>query len=263
MKRAIFAAGLVFFSLVSWVGVKAQDAEALEAQYKTCAKHDIPADKCTPEIYKQLKDKENAPLEHNVAPSLSGVQERWTRTEKTDALRGTTSTRFTLEGKFLEAPQQSKISSPTFVVDCVPGGGRKQHGHTVGKLLDAYIIVGGVLDTGWGRGVGIGVQYRLDDGKVKSDLWSHSTDWSAIFLASTPVSGFVNCGLFGCGGASDAILGQMLYSHKAYRKDRISVPARKAVIQVSEYLGGNITMEFDYPDPTEVADACGLFQYWK
>lgn len=42
--------------------LQAQDASALEAQYKTCAKHYIPADKCTPEIYQQLKAKENAPV---------------------------------------------------------------------------------------------------------------------------------------------------------------------------------------------------------
>jgi hypothetical protein len=37
-----------------------QDAAALEAQYKTCANHYIPADKCTPEIYRQLEDKYGA-----------------------------------------------------------------------------------------------------------------------------------------------------------------------------------------------------------
>src|SRR5207245_1579047 len=38
----------------------AQDATELEEQYKTCAKHSIPSDKCTPEIYQQLKAKDNA-----------------------------------------------------------------------------------------------------------------------------------------------------------------------------------------------------------
>jgi hypothetical protein len=61
----------------------------------------------------------------------------------------------------------------------------------------------------------------------------------------------------------DIILGDLLYSHKAIYKENASVPARKAVIQVPEYLGGNITMEFDFPDPTEVAGSCGLFLYKK
>ena len=47
----------------------------MEEQYKTCAKHYIPADKCTPEIYKQLKDKDNAPLEPKVASALKAVKE--------------------------------------------------------------------------------------------------------------------------------------------------------------------------------------------
>jgi len=34
------------------------DAGALEAQYKTCAKHSIPADNCTLEVYYQLRDKD-------------------------------------------------------------------------------------------------------------------------------------------------------------------------------------------------------------
>ena len=53
----------------------AQDASALEAQYKTCSKHYIPADKCTPEIYQQLKAKDDAPLAPNVAAALSAAKE--------------------------------------------------------------------------------------------------------------------------------------------------------------------------------------------
>ena len=52
-----------------------QDAEALEAQYGTCAKHSIPADKCTPEIYQQLKAKDNAPLDPTTATALKAVKE--------------------------------------------------------------------------------------------------------------------------------------------------------------------------------------------
>jgi hypothetical protein len=102
---------------------------------------------------------------------------------------------------------------------------------------------------------GLNVQYRLDDGKVKSfPPLSHSTDFSAIYLSDT---------LGNFSDFKDIILGDLLYSHKAAYKENTSVPARKAVIQVSEYLGGNITMEFDFPDPTEVADSCGLFLYKK
>jgi hypothetical protein len=53
----------------------AQDASELEAQYGTCAKHSIPADKCTAEIYQQLKAKDNAPLDANTAAALKAVKE--------------------------------------------------------------------------------------------------------------------------------------------------------------------------------------------
>jgi hypothetical protein len=56
-----------------------QDAAELEAQYGTCAKHHIPADKCTPEIYQQLKAKDNAPLDPTTAVALKAVKEYQTR----------------------------------------------------------------------------------------------------------------------------------------------------------------------------------------
>jgi hypothetical protein len=54
---------------------RAQDAAALEEQYKTCARHSIPSDKCTPEIYEQLKAKDNAPLDPTTATALSAVKD--------------------------------------------------------------------------------------------------------------------------------------------------------------------------------------------
>ncbi len=199
-----------------------------------------------------------------VMPVIGLSQEKWTRIEKTDALQGTKSARFSLEGKFLEAPQNSKISSPTFVIDCDPNKWRSNR-HRRGKLLDAYIVVGAVLDSKVGSNEsaligpraasGVEVQYRIDDGKVRSEFWFHSTDFSAIFLGEP-------LGSLGM-DFKDEVLGRLLYSHQAMYKENVSVPARKAVIRVSEYLGGNITAEFDFPDPTEVADACGLFIYKK
>lgn len=50
------------------------DVAALEAQYRTCAKHYIPADKCTPEIYQQLEAKDKAPLDPTTASVLQAVK---------------------------------------------------------------------------------------------------------------------------------------------------------------------------------------------
>ena len=54
---------------------RGQDATELEAQYTACEKHHIPADKCTPEIYRQLKEKDNAPLDPNTLAALKAVKE--------------------------------------------------------------------------------------------------------------------------------------------------------------------------------------------
>jgi hypothetical protein len=52
-----------------------EDAGALEARYKTCAKHYIPVEKCTPEIYQQLKAKDEAPPDAKTAAALSAIKE--------------------------------------------------------------------------------------------------------------------------------------------------------------------------------------------
>src|SRR6266851_1201413 len=64
-----------------------QDAEALEAQYKTCAKHFIPADKCTPEIYQQLKAKDNAPLDPVAATALSPIKVYQSRLKNPESMQ--------------------------------------------------------------------------------------------------------------------------------------------------------------------------------
>jgi hypothetical protein len=64
-----------------------EDASALEARYKTCAKHYIPADKCMPEIYRQLKAKDNAPLDATVAAALKAIKEYQTRLKNPDSMQ--------------------------------------------------------------------------------------------------------------------------------------------------------------------------------
>jgi hypothetical protein len=64
-----------------------QDASALEAQYKTCAKHYIPAEKCTPEIYQQLRDKDNAPLDPNTSAALAAVKDYRNKLKNPDSVQ--------------------------------------------------------------------------------------------------------------------------------------------------------------------------------
>jgi hypothetical protein len=77
MRKSILAFTVCIMALMGGLSMaaQAQDAAALEAQYKTCAKHYIPADKCTPEIYQQLKAKDDAPLDPTTATALKAVEE--------------------------------------------------------------------------------------------------------------------------------------------------------------------------------------------
>jgi len=88
-RLAFFIAVLSVMPLVgrTQTAAQAQDATALEAQYKTCAKHYIPAEKCTPEIYQQLKDKENAPPDSTTATVLQAVKEYQTRLKNPQSMQ--------------------------------------------------------------------------------------------------------------------------------------------------------------------------------
>ena len=79
---------VVFLSALSFgQTAPAQDATELEAQYGTCAKHHIPADKCTVKIYQQLKAKDNAPLDANTAAALKVVKEYQGRLKNPESMQ--------------------------------------------------------------------------------------------------------------------------------------------------------------------------------
>src|SRR5437870_843699 len=88
MLRSIVPWVLCMTALAGAMCIKAegQDATALEAQYKTCAKHYIPAEKCTPEIYRQLKAKDDAPLDSNTSAALKAVREYQKRLKNPDSM---------------------------------------------------------------------------------------------------------------------------------------------------------------------------------
>ena len=64
-----------------------EDATALEARYKMCAKHYIPAEKCTPEIYQQLKRKDDAPLDTQTAAALKAAKEYRIRLKNPESMQ--------------------------------------------------------------------------------------------------------------------------------------------------------------------------------
>src|SRR5260370_28634827 len=97
--------------------------------------------------------------------------------------------------------------------------------------------------------VSVNVQFRLDGGKLQSESWGRSTDFSSIFFSHP------TCHI--CGSGYD-ILGNLLYGHGTYHKENTTPQVRKVVVGVPEYHGGEVVMQFDMPDATEVAEACGI-----
>jgi hypothetical protein len=167
-----------------------------------------------------------------------GQSASWEREEKTDPLRGTAYSQFTLTGKFLTRPTQATTEAPVLFVKCLPGDHRKIHGGFInGRFLDAYVIAGAVLDrTPKGH---VAVQYRLDDGKMHTEYWGAGTDDSAAF-------------------APDVELNTILYGHFMKHKEGTNPPVHKVVMGMHENVGTEIVIQFDMPDPDQVADACGL-----
>jgi hypothetical protein len=163
----------------------------------------------------------------------------WAKEQKTDPLRGTNYVVYKLDGKFLAPPRQIKPDAlPSIILQCTPGSFTRGHLH--GRLLKGYVYVGTVIDTQVSSLSGsVRAKFRLDDGKLQDAPWSHSTDYSSVFF-------------------DDTDLNTLLYGHFMPHKENTSPPVKKVVIGFDEYLGGEVVMQFDMPDPTEVADACGV-----
>jgi hypothetical protein len=174
----------------------------------------------------------------------------WHEQQKTDPFRGTSYVQFTLEGKFLAAPQTTALQNPLLVVRCAPGEDRK--GHTKGKFVSGYIATGAVLDSEVDQqnNSTIIVQFRLNGGKIQTVSWRHSANFSAI-LMSDP-------GLRLLEGSGYEEFANLLYGHAMYHKEGTSPQVKSVLIDVPEWLGGEIVMQFDFPDSTTVADKCGI-----
>jgi hypothetical protein len=178
------------------------------------------------------------------AGPLGAQAPTWVRSEKVDALRNSSYTQFELLGKFLVAPRSSSRAQPVIVVQCQAGHHRK----TNGGFISGWIDTGAVLDsqTGHNGGSYLPVEFRLDSGKLQSENWGISTDFSSIEMAQ------IFCW--------DCNLANLLYGHTMWHKPGTSDQIHKVIIGVAEHLGSEIQMQFDMPDPTEVADVCGILR---
>jgi hypothetical protein len=84
----------------------------------------------------------------------------------------------------------------------------------------------------------------LDDGNLQERPWVSSTDGAGAFFAVED-------------------LDNLLYGHLLTHKENTNPPVRKVTLGVPQYLGGEIEVEFDMPEPGDVAEVCGAIAHRK
>jgi len=166
------------------------------------------------------------------APPQTAAAQGWRQSQKTDAARAMTFTRFTLAGKFLTSPQGDPANRPTLAVDCIPG----QESHSAkGRFLTASLLVGSTLKVVYVepeeiRGTSyfpkVAVRYRADGAREEEEKWSPGTEKTS---ASIP---------------KDAL-------KKILRAHTVAITA-------DDDRGSPVAMQFDMPDATPVEGACNV-----
>lgn len=175
------------------------------------------------------------------ALAVQAQEKGWTREDQSDPLHNTEYTQFTLEGKYLVPPRHQGADAPMLILQCSPGARSRAGGQVNGKLIAGYLDVDATLDF---RQDNIPVEYRLDDGKLQQVYWSTSTDGGGAAF-----------------GEKD--LERLLYGRSGPRKEDTNPPVRKLIIGIPERLGTQVEAQFDMPDPSEVAEACGVLVHKK
>jgi hypothetical protein len=151
----------------------------------------------------------------------------WRQTQRTDPVRGEY-TRYTLVGKFLQAPSGDSTSRPSLVVDC----GTYNRSHK-SKFFRGTLVVGDPLKIDWVEpeqieGISyfpkVDVVYRLNDAKQDKEQWTPSTDKTSASF-------------------SKGSLEKMLYAHTVE-------------ITAQDKSGSPVSMQFDLPDATSLEKGC-------
>ncbi|MGD0545934.1 MAG: hypothetical protein ABSB65_16130 [Candidatus Acidiferrales bacterium] len=151
----------------------------------------------------------------------------WRQTQRTDPVRGEY-TRYTLVGKFLQAPSGDSTSRPSLVVDC----GTYNRSHK-SKFFRGTLVVGDPLKIDWVEpeeihGIDyfpkVDVVYRLNDAKEDKEQWTPSTDKTSASF-------------------SKGSLEKMLHAHTVE-------------ITAKDKSGSPISMQFDLPDASVLEQGC-------
>jgi hypothetical protein len=165
----------------------------------------------------------------------------WMRKERNDALHRLDYSEFALPGKYLVPPKRENPTRPMLIVRCKEGAHRYGNGKLNGKFLAGFLAVDAVLDF---RTDGVPVEYRIDEGKLQYRNWEHSTDGSGAFF-------------------NDIEFNTLVYGHFMPHKENTNPPVRKVIIGVPEYLGAQIQVEFEMPEPSIVGEVCGVVLHKK
>ncbi len=153
----------------------------------------------------------------------------WRQSQRTDPVRGEY-TRYTLMGKFLQAPSGDSTSRPSLVVDC----GTYNRSHKP-KFFRGTLVVGDPLKIDWVEpdqieGISyfpkVDVVYRLNDAKEDKEQWTPSNDKTSASF-------------------SKASLEKMLHAHTVE-------------ITAQDKGGSPISMQFELPDATALEQGCDV-----
>jgi hypothetical protein len=165
-----------------------------------------------------------------ISPQQAPAAPVWRQSQKTNPSRGTTYTRFTLEGKFLKAPQGDFPNRPALVLDCAPGKGSRK-----GKFAAADILIGPTMKIdyvepqeihGTSYYPKISVQYRIDDAKEEKGKWTPGTEKTSATVPKDSLKKILRAHTFELTGEDDR--------------------------------GSRLVMQFDMPNSPPVEEACNV-----
>ena len=166
------------------------------------------------------------------APPQTSSAQAWRQSQKTDAARAMTFTRYTLAGKFPTPPQGDPANRPALTLDCIPAA--ESHS-SKGRFLAGSLLAGSPLKViyvepeeihGTSYYPKVTVRYRIDGAREEEEKWSVGTDKTSVSIPKD-------------------VLKKILH-------------ARIVAITADDDRGPQISMQFDMPDPKLVEEACNV-----